>query len=339
MYTNSGMQTISIGGRTYTKATDIARELGYTADYVGQLCRAGKVDAELVGRSWYVNETSLKNHKKTRYKKQDNVTKKHSDSGTTKRKIHTTDKDKKGFYHVAIKKGSDSISTRQNVRFSRSYFSDTQKQHEYYEDDSELIPITQKRQLDTSRQTDTFTNAKKVKIKARDEVYDFDPVIPESKEINFSSKLKISEVPDTYHNEENLEEVAENVEKKPEQIFESKEVRKISIFHTNKKKKKKLNVQVEHNPSGIIGMTASHIDSRNPRGGTLKIHSSPKKQKPSRSSHYVLVVVFVLSVLFSTVLFGLHSIVSVENGTLATTYFFHLKDMLATIYSIFPLSP
>jgi len=46
------------------KASRAAREAGYTSDYVGQLCRSGAIDAELVGRSWYVNVDELREHRK-----------------------------------------------------------------------------------------------------------------------------------------------------------------------------------------------------------------------------------------------------------------------------------
>lgn len=62
------MKTIVIDGKTYTKATDLAKDLGYTSDYVGQLCRAGKVEAERVGRSWYVVAETIKKHQSTRYR-------------------------------------------------------------------------------------------------------------------------------------------------------------------------------------------------------------------------------------------------------------------------------
>lgn len=62
------MERISSNGETYVKASSIARELGYTADYVGQLCRSGQVDAQLVGRSWFVNENSIRAHKRNRYR-------------------------------------------------------------------------------------------------------------------------------------------------------------------------------------------------------------------------------------------------------------------------------
>lgn len=62
------MQEIILNGRTYVKATEIAKKLGYTSDYVGQLCRSGKVDAERVGRAWYVDPDTIHAHKKTRYR-------------------------------------------------------------------------------------------------------------------------------------------------------------------------------------------------------------------------------------------------------------------------------
>lgn len=62
------MEKISSNGEVYVKASSIAQELGYTADYVGQLCRSGQVDAQLVGRSWFVNEDSIREHKRNRYR-------------------------------------------------------------------------------------------------------------------------------------------------------------------------------------------------------------------------------------------------------------------------------
>jgi len=67
-YTGVVMDTISFKGETYIKGSKIAEELGYTADYVGQLCRSRQVEGTLVGRSWYVSEKSIRAHKKNRYR-------------------------------------------------------------------------------------------------------------------------------------------------------------------------------------------------------------------------------------------------------------------------------
>lgn len=60
------MNTVVIDGVTYTKTGTLAKQFRYTTDYIGQLCRSGKVDAKLVGRSWYVSEQALADHSSKR---------------------------------------------------------------------------------------------------------------------------------------------------------------------------------------------------------------------------------------------------------------------------------
>jgi hypothetical protein len=62
------MDTLQHNGSLYVKASVLAKRHRYTTDYIGQLCRQNKVDAQLVGRAWYVNEHSLLNHKIDRKK-------------------------------------------------------------------------------------------------------------------------------------------------------------------------------------------------------------------------------------------------------------------------------
>lgn len=57
------MEVLILDGKSYVKASKAAKELGYATDYVGQLCRGGKVDAHLIGRTWYVNKEDLGTHK------------------------------------------------------------------------------------------------------------------------------------------------------------------------------------------------------------------------------------------------------------------------------------
>ena len=48
--------------KTFISAKRAAEVFGYASDYVGQLCRAGKLECKMVGRSWFVTEESLKKH-------------------------------------------------------------------------------------------------------------------------------------------------------------------------------------------------------------------------------------------------------------------------------------
>jgi hypothetical protein len=48
-----------IGGKKFVSAKDAAILGKYAQDYVGQLCRSGKVIATRIGRNWYIEEESL----------------------------------------------------------------------------------------------------------------------------------------------------------------------------------------------------------------------------------------------------------------------------------------
>lgn len=88
------MDTITLNGKRYIKASSAARETGYTMDYIGQMCRKKKVDAQLVGRTWYVLETDLHDHRRTKGRTntarvQESVRKAISEN-TEKRALHPT---------------------------------------------------------------------------------------------------------------------------------------------------------------------------------------------------------------------------------------------------------
>lgn len=58
------MDELVVDGERYISSKRAARLSGYAKDYIGQLCRAGKIDAKMVGRSWYIKESALKEHRK-----------------------------------------------------------------------------------------------------------------------------------------------------------------------------------------------------------------------------------------------------------------------------------
>ncbi len=57
------MEEIVFDGKKYISSKLAAKLTGYAKDYVGQLCRESRVTARLVGRSWYVLEDSIKEHR------------------------------------------------------------------------------------------------------------------------------------------------------------------------------------------------------------------------------------------------------------------------------------
>lgn len=57
------MDEILIEEKKYVSSKRAAKVTGYAKDYVGQLCREGRVPARLVGRSWYVLESAIHDHR------------------------------------------------------------------------------------------------------------------------------------------------------------------------------------------------------------------------------------------------------------------------------------
>lgn len=57
------MDELTLDQQKYLSSKRAAQITGYAKDYVGQLCREGRVKARLVGRNWYVLESSILEHR------------------------------------------------------------------------------------------------------------------------------------------------------------------------------------------------------------------------------------------------------------------------------------
>ncbi len=53
------MDELQISGKRFISSRRIARDNGYTSDYIGQLIRAQKIIGQKVGRAWYVDAISF----------------------------------------------------------------------------------------------------------------------------------------------------------------------------------------------------------------------------------------------------------------------------------------
>src|SRR3989344_246387 len=56
------MDELQISGKRFISSRRIARDNGYTSDYIGQLIRGGKVTGQKVGRAWYVDAVSFSSY-------------------------------------------------------------------------------------------------------------------------------------------------------------------------------------------------------------------------------------------------------------------------------------
>ena len=57
------MDELLIEEKKYISSKRAAQVTGYAKDYIGQLCREGRLPARLVGRNWYVLETAINDHR------------------------------------------------------------------------------------------------------------------------------------------------------------------------------------------------------------------------------------------------------------------------------------
>ena len=57
------MDELIIADQKYISSKHASEITGYAKDYIGQLCREGRVEARLVGRSWYVREAAIRDHR------------------------------------------------------------------------------------------------------------------------------------------------------------------------------------------------------------------------------------------------------------------------------------
>lgn len=57
------MEELIIEDKKYFSSKKAAQVTGYAKDYIGQLCREGRVESRQVGRNWYVLETAIMEHR------------------------------------------------------------------------------------------------------------------------------------------------------------------------------------------------------------------------------------------------------------------------------------
>lgn len=220
------VDTVTIKGIEYQKASLLAKKLKYTPDYIGQLCRANKVKAKLVGRTWYVNLDSLLEYKKTRYSDQKPAVKKGVKKSAEKKlsaKVVTKpEKTKQEFTgnKVKISFGTEGVKSRLAVeppvkantvkifRTNESYSSQEPVKPErknseifYKSDDADLLPKITKLGLDEEKKNvihlSLLKNAPKKKDKeVLDEVEE--TVVVPIKSIKKPTKLTSAGLPTVF---------------------------------------------------------------------------------------------------------------------------------------------
>lgn len=135
------MDTVSLDGVEYVKASVAAKQFRYTADYIGQLCRNKKIDARLVGRTWFVNVASIKDHKKHRHQKHEAPAEESSSVEIHVEPTSVEESKRKVSVAAPIK-----AATRKRLAEQKTRMSTERKLKVHYElDDENLIPTLHKK--------------------------------------------------------------------------------------------------------------------------------------------------------------------------------------------------
>lgn len=135
------MDTVMFDGVEYVKAAVVAKQFRYTADYIGQLCRGKKIDARLVGRTWFVNLDSLKEHKLSRHQKK--PTEESSNTGVKDASKNDTRTSRKHEIAPRVK----TATLKQTKQSSVDEQSQRHLKVSYEPDDENLIPTLRTKQV------------------------------------------------------------------------------------------------------------------------------------------------------------------------------------------------
>lgn len=162
------METVILDGVEYVKASVAAKRFHYTSDYIGQLCRGKKIDARLVGRTWFVNPNTIEEHKQNKHKKNSStLTETHSVNVTLSRDADIERETKPNRVQVlptVTNKTAKALSINDNT----GSVPNTRLAVQYESDEESLIPqITHKQTMKPHALPVYPAGAKQVKVRKR----------------------------------------------------------------------------------------------------------------------------------------------------------------------------
>jgi hypothetical protein len=297
------MESISVGGKNYIKASVAARDLGYTADYVGQLCRSGKIDAELVGRTWYVHKPSIQSHRSTRY-----------------RSVKT--------------KSVESLREELKKPEALHFYTFTKvTSPSYSNDDAELIPAVNKEGIRSASLEVGLADAAPVKIKKEKEEYTFNAT--ELPEIKFRGKLTVSDAEDQESVEgESVHIHPKNAEKKPSNIGISSNRAQKKIASDDKYTVAVHTMDRNSLPAQERAVPASeHL--RNLKV-TETVAVEEEIEESSKNSFVIVSASFFASAAVACLILGLELQVKATNTTLLSSYHFDVENVTAAAIDALP---
>tara|TARA_B100000508_G_scaffold24443_1_gene17603 strand:- start:1074 stop:2240 length:1167 start_codon:yes stop_codon:yes gene_type:complete len=190
--TQKVMDTVELEGVRYVKASVAAKKFRYTQDYIGQLCRGKKIDARLVGRTWFVNTDSIVEHRSNKYKTRKTV----EPVEVTKIRVEETAGERAqsvSVEPVITNKAVKSLKVKPTIHKTKE--GQRRLTIEYSVDEEALLPTLRKRvEKAPKRVPVVVANAKTVRVRSKRSQVSFRAgKLPE---VALSGKLKIEDYPE-----------------------------------------------------------------------------------------------------------------------------------------------
>lgn len=310
MVYTTGMDVLSVGGKEYVKASVIAKDLGYTADYVGQLCRSHRVHAKLVGRSWYVDRDSIHVHKGNRYRTNHAKTK---ESFKEDVRVH--------------------VSTRDEAQSQSRFYAHTTPQSKkisYETDDAELIPVvgevhTKKRSLVKVGLADAVP----VSVVSREKGYKMDaPALPE---IKFSGTLHVEDIEDAAS--PNIGSGTHVIHPKNGDLKKGSKNIVISDVPLKIAEEQAPEVASKKHSSHVTRSHTKHVEVTEESNNIVQNSVIVSPVAVERLSASLLVTTFLFSLVVAGAMLGLQANIAVVEGSMSTSYLFEVGHLTASAYA------
>lgn len=344
------MDIVTHNGKEYKKVAVLAKEFNYTTDYIGQLCRAEKVDARLVGRAWYVNPDSLRNHKKNRY--QDTFKERLDETGVASEKPEK---------HYLERVSVEPVRTNKTVKIIKHIKGSYREVPVQYEaDDESLIPHIVKPDVSTAVPVD-LAEAEPIKIeKVSTEITELKPEpLPE---IYLKGTLSVSDVPEkTSLAVEDLGEEKKTgsavVVRAKKSLLQPEQTQNQTLRNPIKISKKPLKTshlgtrtlrpelqrsprprqQPSFHPVGVQSKQTKNAPKGAAKQAIPAVKVTRKKLPPKspHSSGWVWVLLLFLTLLIGAALLSFGTETVIENGVSVTTFSFNFDTLIATLKNLF----
>jgi len=323
------MKNVTLEGIDFVKASEVAKQFGYTSDYIGQLCRSKKINARLVGRTWFVNIPSLEAHREGRYQNIRVAKSEELAAEAVTEKIEKSDVAKKTY----LKRVESPHARTRNLRVSDSEGSHDQvRSLSYEQDEFSLIPsIGSKPKVTLLKVGIADSEQLKVKSQSKKSSHLRPQPLPD---VALSGKLSIQDITpdellskksDSRDNHEN-----KDLSKREQKIEPAGKVEKVSKSTDVKNESKTSTVTLSYKPR-IKHLKPTIKNTGKPKQGDTVLITN----NDSKKSHALSVVAISVALMFAAGILALEQVAYATPDLLKFSLHFSWSNLASVVTSLY----